>query len=109
MPAAARRAVVVLCAIAFVFVNLAHANAHLTVVAPTTTWQVDLGASGEPTDVPVKATLNVDCGYCCVAVTLSVPQAALPICAAAPLHPPRVDKLWCHSPLAETPPPRTAI
>jgi hypothetical protein len=106
-----RRAIAVVCAIAFVLVSFAHTLHHFNGPSPTAIIQADLGAfdDGGPS-ASKKASFAIEhCHGCSMIATAVLPPLTTPDRIAADLPARKFDQQRPHTPVTETPPPISSI
>jgi hypothetical protein len=105
-----RRAVAVICALAFLFVGFAHTAQHADAASPSIASQVNDDNSGVSADAP--GTIDVGIDHCHGCVMVAVPaagEATLPSRITTIYPAATWDGLHPHAPIAETPPPIRTI
>lgn len=107
---ALRRAVAVVCALAFVLVSFAHGMQHFNGPTSAISIQTDLGAQDDGPDTSKKASIAFEhCQGCSMIATPVLAPSTMPDRIEGDLPARRFDLHRPHSPVAETPPPIASI
>lgn len=107
---ALRRAIAVVCALAFVLVSFAHGMQHFNSPTPAISIQADLGSQDDGPDTSKKASVAFEhCQGCSMIATLELAPSTMPDRIEGDLPARRFDLRRPHPPFAETPPPIASI
>jgi len=107
---ALRRAIAVVCALAFVLVSFAHGVQHFNGPTSTIGIQADLGSQDDGLDTSKKASIAFEhCQGCSMIATAVLAPSTAPDRTEADLPVRRFDQHRPHIPVAETPPPILSI
>lgn len=74
---AARRTIIIVCALAFVFVNMAHSVSHLSMPQSAAIVQIDVDSSADKSSPPNKMPAVEHCLACSVIVAVPMPELSL--------------------------------
>lgn len=101
-----RRAVAVVCAVAFLTIGFAHSVHHFGGSVSAVVMQADVGSSDDSPDTSKKAPVAIEHCHGCLMIAMAVlPPSVVPKLIAADLPVRRFDEKRPHTPVAETPPP----
>lgn len=107
---ALRRAIAVVCALAFVLVSFAHGMQHFNGPTSAISIQADLGSQDDGAGTSKKASIAFEhCLGCSMIATLVLAPSIMPDRIEGDLPARRFDLHRPHIPVAETPPPILSI